>query len=155
LPFVPESPRWLVSQELYEAARSAVADCNTQGDITDPVAVAIYKEIFDTLEWEKNEGKTTTIGEIIADPVSVKRVCIGGSTLIFSTIAGNNIAAYYLGPLLSTAGITDSRAQLKVVSLPTSLLHMIVYQRQVAKSWIYRMSYSTFGVSFAPWPAPC
>jgi MFS family permease len=152
LPFVPESPRWLVSQELYEAARSSVADCNTQGDITDPVAVAIYKEIFDTLEWEKNEGKKTTPMEIIADPVSVKRVCIGGSTLIFSTIAGNNIAAYYLGPLLSTAGITDSQAQLKVVSPPKPPLplRMILCPRKVAKSWISRMSYSTFGVCFAP-----
>lgn len=150
LPFIPESPRWLVSQELYEAARSAVADCNTQGDITDPVAVAIYKEIFDTLEWEKSEGKQTKLKEIVADPVSFKRVLIGGSTLIFSTIAGNNIAAYYLGPLLETAGITDSQAQLKVVSLPPARAKCDLIDQTSHRSHVYhRMSFSTSGASSA------
>jgi hypothetical protein len=109
----PESPRWLAHEEHFEAARLAVAQTNTNGNMHDPVAVTIYKEIVDTLEWEKKEGVTMSPMEIIKTPTARKRLLIGMSAGPFSCVAGNIIASYYLGAELNTAGVTDQNDQLK------------------------------------------
>ncbi len=116
LPLVPESPRWLVRQDRFEDARLVVAQTNANSDLTDPVVMAVYKEIVDSLEWEKKEGRTLSMKELFKSPTARKRVLIGGSAGPFSCIAGNIIASYYLGQELDTAGITDSNDQLKAVS---------------------------------------
>ncbi|KAI1464815.1 putative hexose carrier protein [Daldinia caldariorum] len=113
LPFVPESPRWLCHKGYYEDARISVAQTNTNGDLLDPVAIAVYKEILDALEWEKKEGRTISPKEIIKTPTLRKRLLIGMSAAPFSCVAGNIIASYYLGAELQTAGITNSTDQLK------------------------------------------
>lgn len=113
----PESPRWLVHEGFYEEARTSVAQANSNGDVADPVSIAVYKEILDTLEWEKKEGITMSPMEIVKTPVARKRVLIGMSPGPFSCIAGNIIASYYLGAELDTAGIKDDTEQLQAVSL--------------------------------------
>lgn len=121
LPFVPESPRWLIRQDRYEDARLVVAQTNADGNLTDPVAMTVYQEIVDTLEWEKKQGRTMSPLEIVQNPVARKRVLIGGSAGPFSCIAGNIIASYYLGNELGTAGVTSSDDQLKAASTLQSL----------------------------------
>ncbi|OTB00599.1 hypothetical protein M426DRAFT_75679 [Hypoxylon sp. CI-4A] len=113
LPFVPESPRWLVHEGYFEYARTSVAQTNSNGNLLDPVAIAVYKEILDALEWEKKEGRTMSPKEIVKTPTARKRLLIGMSAGPFSCIAGNIIASYYLGNELATAGITDATAQLQ------------------------------------------
>ncbi|KAK7959531.1 sugar transporter [Apiospora aurea] len=113
LPFVPESPRWLVHRGLFEEARTVVAQTNSNGNLTNPVTVAVYKEILDTIEFEKKDGRSMSPREIVRTPVARKRVLIGMSAEPFSCIAGNIIASYYLGAELDTAGVTDTRDQLK------------------------------------------
>jgi hypothetical protein len=112
----PESPRWLVHEGYYEEARLVVAQTNANGNMSDPVVVTIFKEIIDTLKWEKSEGHTMSPREIVRTPVARKRLLIGASAGPFSCIAGNIIASYYLGPELDTAGITNTNDQLKAVS---------------------------------------
>lgn len=113
LPFIPESPRWLVFQGMPEEARLSVAQTNANGNLSDPVVLAVYKEIVDTLKWEKEEGRTMTPKQIAKNPIARKRLLIGMSAGPFSCVAGNIIASYYLGAELDTAGITAYRDQLK------------------------------------------
>lgn len=112
LPFIPESPRWLVNAGHFDTARLVVAQTNANGDETDPVVVTVYKEIVDTLKWEK-EHRTMTPVQIAKDKVARKRFLIGISPGPFSCICGNIIASYYLGDELDTAGITNYVSQLK------------------------------------------
>lgn len=98
-----------------------VAQTNADGNLTDPVAMTVYQEIVDTLEWEKKQGRTMSPLEIVQNPVARKRVLIGGSAGPFSCIAGNIIASYYLGNELGTAGVTSSDDQLKAASTLQSL----------------------------------
>ncbi|KAK5124189.1 hypothetical protein LTR85_001892 [Meristemomyces frigidus] len=79
LPFIPESPRWLVHQGHHETARLVVAQTNANGDQHDPVVVAVYKEIVDTLKWEKEEGRSMTVMQVIKNPIARKRLLIGMS----------------------------------------------------------------------------
>lgn len=111
LPFIPESPRWLVDKGHIETARIVVAQANANSNVDDPVVLAVFKEIIDTLKWEKEN--VMTFMETIKNPIARKRLLIGSSAGPFSCIAGNIIASYYLSSELDTAGITDSTAQLQ------------------------------------------
>lgn len=134
--FTPESPRWLVQKGLYEEARIVVAQTNANGDPSDPMVLAIYKEIVDTLNWEKQEGRTMSPKEIIRTPTARKRLLIGASAGPFSCIAGNIIASYYLGPELDTAGITNTTEQLQAnVVLNVWCLLCSVVGTQLISQW--------------------
>jgi hypothetical protein len=43
----------LVNQGRFEEARLSVAQANANGDINDPVVLTVYKEIVDTIRYEK------------------------------------------------------------------------------------------------------
>ncbi|KAF2448732.1 putative sugar transporter [Karstenula rhodostoma CBS 690.94] len=136
LPFIPESPRWLVHEGFYEEARMAVAQTNADGNLSNTIVLTVYKEILDTLEWEKKEGRTMSPKEIFKTPVARKRLLIGMSAGPFSCVAGNIIASYYLGSELNTAGITNSNDQLKAnVVLNVWCLACALTGTQLAAKW--------------------
>ncbi|MCJ1239887.1 hypothetical protein MMC14_007885 [Varicellaria rhodocarpa] len=114
LPYIPESPRWLVYQDQHSAAINVVAQTYANGDTTSPIVLTAYKEIVDTINYEKNMGQTLSLAQMFKTPVARKRVTLACSAAVFSTIAGNVIASYYLGTMLSNAGITDTTTQLQI-----------------------------------------
>ncbi|KAJ5606669.1 Lactose permease [Penicillium lagena] len=132
----PESPRWLVHQGHYEEARLSVAQTNANGNLSDPVVLAIFKEIVDTLKWEKEAGHNMNPMEIFKTPSARKRLLIGMSAGPFSCIAGNIIASYYFGKELDTAGITNSNDQLKAnVVLDVWCLACCLIGTHLASKW--------------------
>ena len=113
-----------------------VAQTHANGDSNDPLVLAQFKEIIDTLQYERNAGETLSLMQIVKSPNARKRVTLACSAAVFSTIAGeglprcfeiridlsdipyqgNVIASYYLGSMLDDAGITSYTTQLQVVS---------------------------------------
>ncbi|KJA21202.1 hypothetical protein HYPSUDRAFT_751468 [Hypholoma sublateritium FD-334 SS-4] len=114
IPFIPESPRWLIYQNQHEEALEVIAYMYADGDRSNALVSAQYKEIIDTIEYEKNAGATLSAKQLIKTPSARKRVALAMSAAIFSTIAGNVIASYYLGTMLDNAGITNSTVQLEI-----------------------------------------
>jgi hypothetical protein len=129
----PESPRWLVHQGLFEEARLSVAQTSSHGNVSDPIAVAVFKEIMDTLKWEKENEPSMSPLEMFKNPSARKRLLIGMSPGPFSCIAGNIIASYYFGSELDTAGITDTNDHLKAVC-PLSMAFYVRYPLLMRKN---------------------
>lgn len=59
LPFIPESPRWLIYKDRHDEAKDMLTKYHGNGDPNSPVVLLEYEEILQTLEYEKTVQKTT------------------------------------------------------------------------------------------------
>jgi len=76
--------------------------------------VAEFARIVDALQTDQAvAAKAMSPKELIRTPVARRRLAIGASPGLFSCIAGNIIASYYISTFLTGAGITDPQDQLK------------------------------------------
>lgn len=112
--FVPESPRWLIGNDRHEEALEVLAIVNAGGDTSDPIVLVQYREIADTIAWEKTEGRQLTFKEAYSNPINRKRLIIAISFSAMVMLPGTNIITYYFGTMLSQAGITDATTQLEI-----------------------------------------
>lgn len=65
-----------------------IAYMYADGDRSNVLVSAQYKEIVDTIEYEKNVGETLSMIQLVKTPSARKRVALAVSAAVFSTIAG-------------------------------------------------------------------
>jgi hypothetical protein len=143
--FVPESPRWLVGNDRHEEALEVLAVVNAGGDTTDPLVLLQFREISDTIAWEKTEGRQLTFKEAYSNPVNRKRLIIAISFSAMVMLPGTNIVTYYFGTMLEQAGITDPTTQLEINIILTawSLVLAIAasaFADKVSRKWLCSLS---------------
>jgi len=112
--FIPESPRWLIDHDRHEEALEVLAVVNAGGDKSDPLVLVQYKEIADTIQWEKTEGQQLTLVDAYKYPANRRRLMIAISFACIVMLPGTNIVTYYFGTMLAQGGITDPTTQLQI-----------------------------------------
>lgn len=88
IPLVPESPRWLVARDRREEALQVIALTHSEGDVEDPVTLAVYKEITDTLEYEKVRGKGISYIDAIRSRSALRRIALMVSVAVITMLSG-------------------------------------------------------------------
>ncbi|KAH6712378.1 MFS sugar transporter-like protein [Leptodontidium sp. MPI-SDFR-AT-0119] len=114
LPFIPEPPRWLANVGRREEALTVIAQTYANGDESDVIVLAQYKQVVDTIHYEREIGETLSLNQLVKTPAARKRITLAVSVAVFSTISGNVIASYYLGTMLNNATIVDLTSQLQI-----------------------------------------
>ncbi|KAF9871964.1 hypothetical protein CkaCkLH20_10596 [Colletotrichum karsti] len=108
----PESPRWLAFQDRRDEALEVLAKVNG-GNNDDENVQMQFREIIETLEYEKREGQALGLKGMVRKP-NRKRLLLALSVAPLAMLTGSNVITYYFGRMLSQAGITDSTTQLQI-----------------------------------------
>ncbi|KAF9777041.1 hypothetical protein IL306_004691 [Fusarium sp. DS 682] len=110
----PESPRWLAYQDMSDEALKVIASIAANGDQSNTEVRQQYQEMIDSREKERIEGKTASYAELFKTRTARRRVMLAISVAVIAMASGNNIASYFLGDMLTNAGITNRTTQLQI-----------------------------------------
>lgn len=100
VPWLPESPRWLIAHEYEDEAFQILADLEDK-DSNDPFILTQHKEIVYTVQYEREnaprwldllKGKTGDKG----GTCTMRRLILGAGTQFMQQFAGINVTSYYL-----------------------------------------------------------
>ncbi|KAH6989941.1 general substrate transporter [Ilyonectria destructans] len=108
---IPESPRFLASKERHQEARAFLVKYHAEDDETSPLAAFELAEITRSIQMERESQKSTSYREMVATPANRRRTFITVFLGVFGQWAGQNVAGYYLAPVLTTIGITTITQQ--------------------------------------------
>ena len=87
--FLPESPRWLVYQDRNDEALKVIA--RVHGTSSDDAQVQVqYREIMDTLNYEKSQGRTLGYQETIKSKTNRRRLLLAVSVAPLAMLTGSN-----------------------------------------------------------------
>jgi len=115
-PFIPESPRWLIRHNRHEEAKQVLAAAHTNGVVDDAIVLVQYREILDTIEYERAFATehSSAFVQMLKTKGFRKRMLIIVTLSCVSMLSGNNIVTFYTGSMLTNAGITDPDTQLQI-----------------------------------------
>ena len=76
LPFVPESPRWLIDRGQLEHAREVLTIMDGKPDVNDPGVQAVFDEVITVLKVEEEQYPRNPWVEIVSTRATRKRLVI-------------------------------------------------------------------------------
>lgn len=146
LPFIPESPRFLVANDRADEAAEILIKYHAEGDATSPLVQGEIAQIKATIAIEL-ENKKMSWGQYFTTPANRKRAVLALCIGVFSQWSGNNPISFYLKKILEQVGIEDGRTQnivnlgMTCWSLVTGLCAALLVRRFKRRS-MYMLSVS-------------
>lgn len=138
LPFMPESPRWLIDMGRHQEALQILANINAAGDTDDDCVKLQFYEICDTIGYERNP---LPCDQMMRSRSARKRLTIAASCAFFSMLQGNLLVQYEIGNVLDHAGLRDNESQLLVnIGLNCTTLIVSIAGSFYAAKWGAKIS---------------
>lgn len=112
----------MISKDRFDEAFDLLVLLHGEGDRQSPLVIAEFKEICDTIAYEKaNQGNFKSL---VAPRANLRRFMIVIVLNIAAQIIGSNIVSSFFGLALSGAGITDTNTQM-VVTLVLNIWNLV------------------------------
>ena len=155
LPWIPESPRWLIHTNKLEKAKKVLIDYHAEGDAQDEFVQLEISEIDVAIQLDKQANQSGWI-DLVKTKGNRKRFIVITAIGLFSQWSGNGLISYYLTYVMDAVGITSAKTQLGVnAGMNTLNLVVNIGLSFVADYWGRRPLYlvSTIGtfVTWIPW----
>ncbi|PVV01058.1 hypothetical protein BB560_004540 [Smittium megazygosporum] len=103
MPFMPYSPRWLLSKGREEESLKALARLRCGGDVSDPMVIEEFNEIKEAMRIE-NEVSLKSYAELFKFPIR-RRLVLGVVTQALQQLTGINVIMYYAPSIFQQAGV--------------------------------------------------
>ncbi|KAI9371061.1 general substrate transporter [Aspergillus egyptiacus] len=113
VPWMPESPRWLIYKDRHEEALDILVKYHAEGDETDEFVQLEYAEIKAAIALDKQVGHTNW-ADFLRSKGNRKRIALITALGLFSQWSGNGLISYYLKYVMDNVGITDPQTQLGI-----------------------------------------
>ncbi|KAL7797410.1 high-affinity glucose transporter [Trichoderma ceciliae] len=104
--FLPQSPRYYATEDLWGASVQLLADLHGNGDMRHPQVLAQYREIEDDLRAERENGEAS-FRMLLFQKHLRRRLALGMSVQAWSQLCGVNIMMYYVVYIVVGAGIAS------------------------------------------------